>query len=64
LIGLAISNILFTILKEYGQGTLIVDLAGIIGFLYWFFSIPIIIIGILIKEKIDYQMYYYSQNVI
>jgi hypothetical protein len=50
-IGLTTTIIAFTVLKEYRIEKLVVDLVGIIGFLYLFFSIPTILIGFFMSEK-------------
>jgi ABC-type transporter Mla maintaining outer membrane lipid asymmetry permease subunit MlaE len=50
-IGLAINIIASTVLNEYGLDKFVVDLVGIIGFLYCCFSMAVIVIGIFLKDK-------------
>jgi len=50
-IGITTTMIAFTVLKDYTIDKLVVDIVGIIGILYWFFSIPTILIGFFMSEK-------------
>ena len=48
-VGLAMTIIASNVLKDFEE--LVKNIIGTIGFFIWFFSIPTIIVGYLMKEK-------------